>query len=147
MTMSATDVSDTLEDALKFTGLDQVKVRHKPRLLSDNGPKICFDRAGDLSQRTRHDAHSGQSLSSADPGQDRTLASVTEEPSSSGQPLSAGETRRGNSKVRRLLQSRAVSRIVEQSDTGGCLHMAEMAILKRRAQIKRNTLAMRLQMH
>ena len=37
-TMSATDVSDTLEDALKFTGLDQVKVRHKPRLLSDNGP-------------------------------------------------------------------------------------------------------------
>jgi putative transposase len=37
-TMSATDVSDTLDDALSFTGLDQVKVRHKPRLLSDNGP-------------------------------------------------------------------------------------------------------------
>ena len=37
-TMSATDVSDTLDDALRFTGLDQVKVRHKPRLLSDNGP-------------------------------------------------------------------------------------------------------------
>jgi len=37
-TMSTRDVSDTLDDALRFTGLDQVKVRHKPRLLSDNGP-------------------------------------------------------------------------------------------------------------
>ncbi len=32
------DVSDTLDDALRFTGLDQIKVKHKPRLLSDNGP-------------------------------------------------------------------------------------------------------------
>jgi len=36
--MSASDVADTLDDALSFTGLDQVKVKHKPRLLSDNGP-------------------------------------------------------------------------------------------------------------
>ena len=36
--MSASDVADTLGDALCFAGLDQVKVRHKPRLLSDNGP-------------------------------------------------------------------------------------------------------------
>jgi len=38
--MGARDVSDTLDDALSFTGLDQVKVNHKPRLLSDNGP--CY---------------------------------------------------------------------------------------------------------
>ncbi len=37
-TMSAQDVEDTLDDALAFTGLDTVKVKHKPRLLSDNGP-------------------------------------------------------------------------------------------------------------
>jgi putative transposase len=37
-TMNASDVSDTLDDALCFTGLNQVKVKHKPRLLSDNGP-------------------------------------------------------------------------------------------------------------
>lgn len=37
-TMSAHDVSDTLDDALRFTGLDQIKIKHKPRLLSDNGP-------------------------------------------------------------------------------------------------------------
>ena len=44
--MSASDVSDTLDDALAFTGLDRVKVRYKPRLLSDNGP--CYI-SGDLS--------------------------------------------------------------------------------------------------
>ena len=38
--MSTSDVSDTLDDALGFTGLDEVKVKHKPRLLSDNGP--CY---------------------------------------------------------------------------------------------------------
>ncbi len=38
--MSASDVQDTLDDAISFTGLDQVKVKHKPRLLSDNGP--CY---------------------------------------------------------------------------------------------------------
>ena len=44
--MSASDVADTLDDALCFAGLDQVKVRHKPRLLSDNGP--CYI-SGELS--------------------------------------------------------------------------------------------------
>ncbi|MCP4995964.1 MAG: IS3 family transposase, partial [Gammaproteobacteria bacterium] len=44
--MGASDVADTLDDALNFTGLDQVKVRHKPRLLSDNGP--CYI-SGELS--------------------------------------------------------------------------------------------------
>jgi len=37
-TMSAQDVQITLDEALAFTGLDTVKVTHKPRLLSDNGP-------------------------------------------------------------------------------------------------------------
>ena len=36
--MSARDVSDTLDEALEFTGMDQVHIKHKPRLLSDNGP-------------------------------------------------------------------------------------------------------------
>jgi transposase InsO family protein len=35
--MTAEDVSATLELALKATGLDQAKVVHRPRLLSDNG--------------------------------------------------------------------------------------------------------------
>ena len=36
-TMKAQDVTDTLELALAASGCDQVQVRHKPRLLSDNG--------------------------------------------------------------------------------------------------------------
>jgi transposase InsO family protein len=38
--MSAADVKQTLDTALAATGLEQVKVRHRPRLLSDNGP--CY---------------------------------------------------------------------------------------------------------
>jgi transposase InsO family protein len=37
-TMGAGDVKDTLDRALAVTGVDQVRVRHRPRLLSDNGP-------------------------------------------------------------------------------------------------------------
>jgi transposase InsO family protein len=35
--MAASDVSDTLQVALQVSGLDQVKVLHRPCLLSDNG--------------------------------------------------------------------------------------------------------------
>jgi transposase InsO family protein len=37
-TMMATDVEATLNEALTTTGVSQVKVAHRPRLLSDNGP-------------------------------------------------------------------------------------------------------------
>jgi putative transposase len=36
-TMGATDVTETLDEALAITGVDQVQVKHRPRLLSDNG--------------------------------------------------------------------------------------------------------------
>ena len=38
--MSADDVKQTLDAAIDKTGADQVLVKHKPRLLSDNGP--CY---------------------------------------------------------------------------------------------------------
>ena len=38
--MTALDVKDTLDEAIKNTGVNHVQVRHKPRLLSDNGP--CY---------------------------------------------------------------------------------------------------------
>jgi putative transposase len=43
--MDAGDVKDTLNDALAITGVDQIKVRHRPRLLNDNGPAYV---AGEL---------------------------------------------------------------------------------------------------
>ena len=44
-TMKASDVTDTLTMALQASGLDGMKVAHRPRLLSDNGSSYI---AGDL---------------------------------------------------------------------------------------------------
>ena len=46
-TMKAEDVTETLDLALSASGLDQVKVQHRPRLLSDNGSSYI---AGDLAE-------------------------------------------------------------------------------------------------
>jgi transposase InsO family protein len=46
-TMAASDVTDTLDLALAASGCNQARVRHRPRLLSDNGP--CYI-AGELAQ-------------------------------------------------------------------------------------------------
>jgi transposase InsO family protein len=45
--MAASDVSDTLEDALAFADIEQVKVKYRPRLLSDNGPSYV---SGELAE-------------------------------------------------------------------------------------------------
>jgi putative transposase len=46
-TMNATDVKDTLDQAIAVTGVNQARVRHRPRLLSDNGPAYV---SGELKQ-------------------------------------------------------------------------------------------------
>ena len=45
-TMTATDVSDTLALALRISGLERVRVRQRPRLLSDNGPSYVSAQLG-----------------------------------------------------------------------------------------------------
>jgi transposase InsO family protein len=45
-TMTATDVSDTLTIALHSSGLERVRVCHRPRLLSDNGPSYLSAQLG-----------------------------------------------------------------------------------------------------
>jgi putative transposase len=45
--MAASDVSNTLQVALQASGLHQVKVLHRPSLLSDNGPSYV---SSELSQ-------------------------------------------------------------------------------------------------
>jgi transposase InsO family protein len=37
-TMGSSDVTETLDRALAVTGVDPIRVKHRPRLLSDNGP-------------------------------------------------------------------------------------------------------------
>jgi len=46
-TMAADDVKKTLELALNKTGVSGVEVRHRPRLLSDNGPCYLAGELGD----------------------------------------------------------------------------------------------------
>ena len=46
-TMRASDVTETLDLALAASGLDQVTVVHRPRLLTDNGSSYI---AGDLAE-------------------------------------------------------------------------------------------------
>jgi len=41
--MAATDVQETLDQAIAKTNLTHIKVRHRPRLLSDNGPSFLAD--------------------------------------------------------------------------------------------------------
>ena len=47
-TMAATDVQDTLQIALDRTGIDYVQVKHRPRLLSDNGPAFIAEALRDF---------------------------------------------------------------------------------------------------
>lgn len=42
-TMATTDVEHTLNQAIAATGIDQIHVKHRPRLLSDNGPAFVSD--------------------------------------------------------------------------------------------------------
>ena len=55
-TMRAEDVTDTLDMALATSGCDQAHVRHKPRLLSDNGPSYIAGELADYieAQRMSH---------------------------------------------------------------------------------------------
>lgn len=51
-TMKVGDVTATVEDALKASGLDHVNVKHRPRLLSDNGGSyVAEDLADWLGER------------------------------------------------------------------------------------------------
>ena len=51
-TMAAEDVQELLDMAIAITGVDKVKVKHRPRLLSDNGPcYISKDLEDDMDKR------------------------------------------------------------------------------------------------
>ena len=55
-TMAARDVTDTLELALAASGCTAARVRHRPRLLSDNGPSYIAGELADwlAAQRIEH---------------------------------------------------------------------------------------------
>jgi putative transposase len=142
-TMQATDVMETLDLARARTGVDRVRVRHRPRLLSDNGP--CYV-ARDLA--TYLETH----------GLDHTRAAPYH-------PMTQGKIERYHRSLKNVVTlevyrspwalERAVARFVEHYNHQR-LHEAldnvtpadayagrRAAILTRREQIKRRTLAQR----
>ena len=52
-TMNAQDVKDTLDVAVQKTGVDQVRLHHRPRLLSDNGSAYLSKELADYLEEKR----------------------------------------------------------------------------------------------
>jgi transposase InsO family protein len=59
-TMGATDVTETLDEALAITSVDQVRVKHRPRLLSDNGSAYVSGELRDYLGKRRMDHTRGR---------------------------------------------------------------------------------------
>ncbi len=59
-TMGAIDVTSTLDEALAITGVDQVRVKHRPRLLSDNGSAYLSGELRDYLGKRRMDHTRGR---------------------------------------------------------------------------------------
>lgn len=146
-TMSARDVSDTLDDALKFTGLDQVKVRHKPRLLSDNGPSyISAELATYLKGRgMRHTR--GQPYHPQTQGKIERWHRSLKNRILLDNHYFPGEL---EDEIRRFIDYYNHERYHESLSNltpADVFYGRGQEILERRRQIKRNTLAMRRQMY
>jgi transposase InsO family protein len=112
-TMRVEDVTETLDLARAATGVDRVRVEHKPRLLSDNGP--CY-LAKDLAAYLEE--HAGTALPPDDAGQDRALPPLDEERGPTRKLLQPLGTGASHCSLRRLLQPRAASRGGRQRDAG-----------------------------
>jgi len=69
-TMSAGDVKEVLDMAMAKTGIDRVKVRHRPRLLSDNGHCYVSDELRKYLEDQGKGSHPRCALLPHDPRQD-----------------------------------------------------------------------------
>ena len=100
--MHAADVTETLDLARAKTGIDQVRVLHRPRLLSDNGP--CYV-SGELADYLDPPdlTHSWGAVSSDDPGQDRAVSPLDEERGQARELLQPLGTRTGHRPLRQRL--------------------------------------------
>ena len=103
-TMRAEDVTETLDVARAAAGVDHVRVRHQPRLLSDNGPCYVSGQLRDYLGGAPDGAYARGSVSPDDPGKDRALPPLDEECREARELLLALGARARNRAVRRVLQ-------------------------------------------
>jgi hypothetical protein len=76
--MATTDVKDLLDLAVEKTGIEQVAVKHRPRLLSDNGSAYVSEEAQKVSHIERNDTDARSSIPPDDSGEDRAVSSFDE---------------------------------------------------------------------
>ena len=118
-TMKAKDVTATLDLALAASGLDQMTVVHRPRLLSDNGSSYVASGPCRLAGSSRTSSMSAERpYPSADPRQDRALASDAQEPHPAQALRPARRSRTPGRDLRRALQPCPLSREPRQSHSG-----------------------------
>lgn len=86
----AEDVTETIELALQSSGGDQAVVRHRPRLLSDNGSCCISGDLGEWAGGQKDGPRSWSPVPPANPRKGRAMASDNEEPGSAGELLPAG---------------------------------------------------------
>ena len=117
-TMKAEDVTSTLELALQASGLDQVNVAHRPRLLSDNGPSyVSVELAAWLDKQDMPHIR-GAPYHPMTQGKIERWHLTLQEPHPAGELLSARRARGSDRSLRRPLQSPALPREHRQSDAG-----------------------------
>jgi putative transposase len=96
-TMKTTDVTDTLNLALQTSGCGDVRVLHKPRLLSENGSSYISAELADWLGDKGMNHTRGAPMHPSDPRQDRAVASDPQKPHPARELLS---TRRSRTKDR-----------------------------------------------
>jgi transposase InsO family protein len=100
--MAATDVTDTLQVALQVSGLDQVNVLDRLRLLSDNGPSYVSSELGEWLENKGIRHIRGRAYHPMTQGKiERYHRSMTDP---ARELLSATSTRTEHRRVRRVLQ-------------------------------------------
>lgn len=87
--MSADDVTATLDLARAATGVDPVRVEHRPSLLSHNGPCYIGGALKTLLKDAGMQRYAWSPLPFDDAGEDRVLAPVDEERREAGELLPA----------------------------------------------------------
>jgi hypothetical protein len=111
--MATTDVKELLDLAVERTGIQEIAVRHRPLLLSDNGPAYVSEELKNYLATQGNDPDTRCTVSSDDTRKDRAVSPIDEERDQSAEVLPTVGTGAGDRTVRELLQQPAVSRILE----------------------------------
>ena len=146
-TMKVQDVTATLDLALAASGVDQMTVAHRLRLLSDNGSSYVASDLADWLDKQNIRACPRSALPSADPRQNRALASDAQEPHPARALLPARRSRTSSRGLHRALQPCPLSREPRQSHPADVYFGRAETILLERERIKRQTIANRRLQH